>query len=204
MGKRLIGTGTTDSNGRCTIPYVGTGAGLVNMVAEYEDDEGIIQSKTYETLDCTFYDEGKKGEGHHNDNMWSNLNNNYQVDRGDDYTTLTPTDSGTLNRYTVVNNDIRPLPFVVEFDKPVYSGNTRSAIFVIGSKAIYYEYSGFANASHCKFQANEDGTLEIWFDGEKKPTSNFNPDTSIGVRFQTQQNASEDIIKFANFKIYPI
>lgn len=166
----------------------------------------IFQSEIYDVLDCTFYDEGKNGEGHHNDDMWSNLNNNYQVDRGDDYTTLTPTDSGTFNRYVIVNNDIRPLPFVVEFDKPVYTGDTSKAIFVVGSRAVYYSYdaNGLANALHCKFQANEDGTLEIWYDGAKILSSSFNPDSTMGIRFQTQGNASTDIIKFANFKIYPI
>lgn len=56
MAKRLIGTGTTDNNGTATIQYTGTGAGKIDIVAEYTDGESIIQSEIYEVLDTIAYE----------------------------------------------------------------------------------------------------------------------------------------------------
>ena len=54
--KRLIGQGVTDSSGVATIPYVGTGAGSLQIVAECEGEDGILQSETYSIEDCIIYD----------------------------------------------------------------------------------------------------------------------------------------------------
>ena len=59
MEKRLIGTGTTDANGNVIIPYVGTGAGLVNLVAEATIN-GSFVSKTVLVFDCFLYDTSSK------------------------------------------------------------------------------------------------------------------------------------------------
>lgn len=57
MAKRLIGSGTTGTDGSVSIPYNGTGAGVVNLSVETEID-GSIVSEIYEVLDCSFYDKG--------------------------------------------------------------------------------------------------------------------------------------------------
>ena len=54
MARRLIGTGTTDSNGRVTIEYTGTGAGRVQVTAETTD--GSLSSETYSRYDVLFKD----------------------------------------------------------------------------------------------------------------------------------------------------
>ena len=41
--RRLIGTGTTDSQGQVAITYTGTGAGKLDVIAECGD----LQSETY-------------------------------------------------------------------------------------------------------------------------------------------------------------
>lgn len=56
--KRLIGQGVTDSSGVATIPYVGTGAGSLQIVAECEGEDGILQSEIFVTLDCQYIDYG--------------------------------------------------------------------------------------------------------------------------------------------------
>ena len=54
MARRLIGTGTTDSNGKVSVTYTGTGAGKLQIVAE----SGSLLSEIYEIFDCLF-----KGSG---------------------------------------------------------------------------------------------------------------------------------------------
>lgn len=64
MAKHLIGTGTTDTNGTATIQYTGTGAGKIDIVAEYTDGESIIQSETYSLWDTIQYDNGYDTDYH--------------------------------------------------------------------------------------------------------------------------------------------
>ena len=54
MARRVIGTGTTGTDGSVTIPYTGTGAGLLQMEVETEID-GSIVSEPYNVWDCIFY-----------------------------------------------------------------------------------------------------------------------------------------------------
>ena len=54
MAYRKIGETVTDENGRAVINYTGTGAGKVDMIASYyeEDTSSIIVSVPYSVLDC--------------------------------------------------------------------------------------------------------------------------------------------------------
>ena len=60
VSRRLIGTATTDSNGNAVLEdgYTGTGAGLVDIIAQTTIDEQSVVSQPYDVLDCIFYDEG--------------------------------------------------------------------------------------------------------------------------------------------------
>lgn len=195
---KIYGGGVTGNSGAVSGIYSCSGAGLKEIVAK----SGNLQSNTYEVTDCTFYDKGLSGTGNHNDN-WTNNGNKFQIDRGSEYTTLTPTDSGSANRLITTSGAIPSVPFVVEFDKPVTTGNKTVMIFVLGNKAMYYSYYGIGEATHCKFQVNSDGTIYIWIDGERQsPNATYSNVDSI--RFQVQGNNSADAIKFSNFKIYPI
>lgn len=61
MTRRLIGTGTTDAQGRCVIEYTGTGAGLVNLQAEYSNEKDTIMSEICNIYDCLIADTGISG-----------------------------------------------------------------------------------------------------------------------------------------------
>ena len=52
MARRLIGTGTTDSNGKITVSYTGTGAGKLQLVAV----NGNLVSETYELYDTIVHE----------------------------------------------------------------------------------------------------------------------------------------------------
>ena len=51
-----IGEAYTDNNGIATLPYTGTGRGVVRGMAKSTVDERMIQSETYGVIDATFND----------------------------------------------------------------------------------------------------------------------------------------------------
>ena len=51
MTEQLLATLTTDEHGECTYTYTGEGNGVIQFLAKH----GIIQSETYEVLDCIYY-----------------------------------------------------------------------------------------------------------------------------------------------------
>ena len=90
MVKRLIGSDTTGTDGSVSIPYTGTGAGLVNLSVETEID-GSIVSETLPVWDYLVYDKATTNE---KSTDWTP--NGVSESVGDDGTTLT----GAVNRYT--------------------------------------------------------------------------------------------------------
>ena len=64
MARRQIGTGTTDSTGKITVSYTGTGAGKLQLVAV----QGNITSETYTLEDCYFIETGSPTSGYNPSN----------------------------------------------------------------------------------------------------------------------------------------
>ena len=93
MAKRLIGTGTTGTDGSCSIPYVGTGAGLVQMDVETEID-GSIVSGTYPVIDGFYYDTVSSDT---NQNYYVNTTTGTSIAYSNGYLVLT---LGTGSKYT--------------------------------------------------------------------------------------------------------
>ena len=91
MARRLIGTDTTGTDGSVTIPYTGTGAGLVQMDVETEID-GSIVSRTLSVLDTLMYDTGTNPSH----NIWGGDTSN--LSRGTEYSTLREAEEGTTTR----------------------------------------------------------------------------------------------------------
>ena len=83
MVKRLIGSDTTGTDGSVSIPYAGTGAGVVNLSVETEID-GSIVSEIYEVLDASYKDIGTDVP---KTARWYNQDNAF---------TVTPSTDGTL------------------------------------------------------------------------------------------------------------
>jgi len=122
---RLLGTGTTNSQGIATLNkdpddqtidgYTGVGAGKVDIIASDNEDptdtEAMISEPKIIT-DCRAYDHALSGEGNHNDTMWSSVTN---FTRGDSYTEIASTGSGygrtvTLNDNECLEIDIKMTP----------------------------------------------------------------------------------------------
>ena len=64
MARRLIGTGTTDANGKVSVSYEGEGAGVLQIVAE----SGSLLSETYILDDCYFIETGSPTSGYNPSN----------------------------------------------------------------------------------------------------------------------------------------
>lgn len=84
--RRLIGTGTTDSNGQVTVTYTGSGAGKVQLMAECGD----IQSEPYTLYDVSFKDIGTEDDY----TAWTYANN-ATISRASE-TTITQTDTASI------------------------------------------------------------------------------------------------------------
>lgn len=109
MAKELVATLVTDSNGEASYNYVGVGAGKIDFSAE----SGILQSETYEVLDCDFYDEATTTN--HNDNRWDTWSSYpVTVTRQTEYTLIEQATSGTIAYHIFPFADLNPS--IIEFD----------------------------------------------------------------------------------------
>lgn len=143
MGKRLITTGTTDSNGQVKITYTGKGAGKLQLTAE----SGTLQSETYVLTDALFISNGDL-----------NCSSNGQVTIETDGYTLSPIDTSTYAFVYYSTSSAGSTKWIrfdkgysIEFEVLSYTGtnifrldgNTSETIFTIGSTGKYrIEYLG--------------------------------------------------------------
>jgi len=198
MAKRLIGTGTTDSNGTATIQYTGTGAGKIDIVAEYTDGESIIQSETYETIDGIFLDRAVSGQ---KNTDWTNPSSNIQEVTDDNGTLLTNSNTSAMhywaNNYTQFNTG-----FAVEFDLHSYSDSATVGVRLLGTSShiLYFKSINCPQSCHLKIICDgtsvkyqiDNGDIVNWLTTDN---SNF----YVGFRFNGQYS-----IKYSNFVVYPI
>ena len=205
MAKRLIGTGTTDSQGQVVIEYTGTGAGKLDFIASTDNplSEGSLQSEIYEVTDCVFKDLGTQDSY----SAWIS-DSNFTVSRSDVETTITPTDNTAhASRYLTISS--YTVPFNIEFDFNLsFTGNASTGIMSIrqGSTSkgsITPNALGLTSGEYSHIKLTVTSTeLQINVDGtDKTPISHdgtFN-------RFYITQNANTlwQSIKYKNFIIYP-
>lgn len=197
--RRLIGTGTTDSQGQVAITYTGTGAGKLDVIAECGD----LQSETYTLYDVLFKDIGTDTE--YTD--WTSLIN-MDIARTTE-SVLTPTDSTvsgaaylTISDYTV--------PFNIEFDFNLsFTGNASYGIMSIrqgstSKAAVSPNALGLTSDKYSHIKLTVTSTeLKINVDGtDKTPISH----DGVFNRFYIWQNGNVlwQSIKYKNFIIYPI
>ncbi|DBA59611.1 TPA_asm: hypothetical protein CBHJFHIM_00051 [Methanobrevibacter gottschalkii virus vir075] len=194
MVKRLIGTGTTDENGRFTVSYNGKGTGKLQLKAEHED----VQSETYNITDCLYYDHGTLEE--HND-IWSVSGATGNLERTSEGTVLT----GNWGHFFVkhildyfLNQPVAVDVDIVNIQQP---GHARFQLYD-GTNNFIRTFSelGITNNSHL-YVRWEDSTIRICVNDELKVTAPVNLNKSR-VGFQTYHDLAS--ITFKNFMIYPI
>ena len=195
MVKRLIGTGTTGSDGSCVIPYEGTGAGLVNLSVETEID-GSIVSGTYSVIDATFRD-GATGTDYNSKIV--NHANILQYDRQEDGTLLTAPTSKGYWIFNQTSSSEYPLSenFCIECD--IVSVTSGVKLNLANGVWAYWDFGNESNL-HIKIECTDtEQVITVNGHEEYRHLHTYSENTS--VRFQVDQNAS---VKYKNFIIYPI
>ena len=198
MVKRLIGTGTTGSDGSCVIPYEGTGAGVVNLSVETEID-GSIVSETLNVLDCIFKDMGTSSDY----GTWTSTDfTDSKISRNNEYTTLIPQD----NYESQTKSSLPDTSLVIEFDMCLTYTTATGADFLrlIGSNTMSYNPTELGIVSgqwhHVKF--TRDGINMIPnVDGTNKQTKAVNSFSTFKI---VLNNTLCTDLKYKNFKVYPI
>ena len=119
MARRLIGTGTTDANGKVSVSYEGKGAGKLQLVAE----SGSLLSEIYSLYDCMLFDESTT---EHHKSIWRPFAG--EISYSENGTTWTSTTSSQQSYALLVNEGTTTyttpdIPVNIEFDLVSYNGN---------------------------------------------------------------------------------
>lgn len=184
---------TTNTNGIAICDYVGSGMGDIAIMAETEI-EGMIVSTPYEVCDATFYDKGLSGTGNHNDN-WTYAR--MSAERTSDGTILTS--SGAWAYCYVISGSTYFNPsFCIEFDVVSYT-DSPSIRFGKGGTSIAY---GISETGHYKIEWKTD-EINVIVNGTPKSHS-LSSLVGENVFIYFEHSATTDVLKYANFRIYPI
>ena len=203
MALRKIGECVTGTNGKCVIPYTGVGVGRLQMRGQYEEDERVILSETFVTLDTLFYEDGTTGTPNPN---WVKNGGNFDVTPSTDgilisnnftwavYYRANLGDTSTTRDYT--------LPVCVEFDFLESSDNSKWYLqFDDGSDmSIRGDIIQVTNDCHVTIRATSTDTF-IKVDNGTERALGYAVASPTGVALRLQGGAS---LKFKDFKIYPI
>ena len=195
MVKRLIGSDITGTDGSVSIPYAGTGAGVVNLSVETEID-GSIVSGTYSVIDATFRD-GATGTDYNSKIV--NHANILQYDRQEDGTLLTAPTSKGYWIFNQTSSSEYPLSenFCIECD--IVSVTSGVKLNLANGVWAYWDFGNESNL-HIKIECTDtEQVITVNGHEEYRHLHTYSENTS--VRFQVDQNAS---VKYKNFIIYPI
>jgi len=200
MARRLIGSGTTDSNGRISVPYTGKGAGKIQLVAV----SGTLQSETYSVWDYIKYDKGTIND--HKD-IWTVSRG--KLERMEEYTSIS---QGTDTQYLV------KIPFskgqVVEFDYnlidigtgqlynwQIYFRNGGTTVFA-DSLYLFTQTPQLNTWYHVKIEVTD--VISIYPQYRETPIIDSSKDPSLINEFAFYNPNGIKEVAFKNFKVYPI
>ena len=202
MTRRLIGTGTTDAQGRCVIEYTGTGAGLVNLQAEYSNEKDTIQSDVVNVFDAIFYDRGVTGAKNEN---WTNFNNRLTVQVGDNGTTLTGYESANGYYFARGDNPFTFTDYTAEFtvvgtiDSSVRwfhqnKDSTNEIVFIFNS-------GWFGQDENNVKITVSNGVATLFVNGTQRGTTNLTVNSPYEIAFRFA-NGTQNTITYKDFKVY--
>ena len=205
---RLLGTGVTDVNGNAVMTkdaggqtlvhsYTGTGAGLVDVVAECTIDSSTIVSTPYEVLDCLKYDKGTSDA--HND-IWDNQS---YVSRGTDYSTLQATTSARGFHFMskIAETDFK-IKFKIHNTSAPSGANIVWQFDTTSQQANGFAYYGITGGDVEITKIGNNVTTKV--NGETTRTNTLNKSASEIFRMSFMTGANGDNILISDLEAYPI
>lgn len=196
MARRLIGTDTTGTDGSVTIPYTGTGAGVVQMDVETEID-GSIVSVPCNVIDSILAFDGSSVTSNFNDvyNVLKSVDNGYikieQQNTSNKWQTFTV--GGQSTGWLDPTKDYR-----CEFDFQLGT-NTYNVFGICGGNVALSRVND--TDEHSAKVELIDGVVNLYFDGNTSSYHQVNVGSDTTCSFGLN---NLDYIKVKNFKLYPI
>ena len=207
MVLRFLGESVTDSNGLAVLPdgYTGTGAGLVDIIAQTTIDESTVVSNTYPVWDTLFYDDGVTSP---KTATWSNYQDRITVtvDSTNGTTLLRDANSGT--GYYFADNSTTTgffdftTPLIIEFEMGAISDKSNSGIdFATSNLDNNKTFNQLGIAENDSIKIIYDGSvIKVYRNGSTTSNDvNLSITGSFGIGFFILPNKS---VTFKNFKIY--
>ena len=199
MVLRFLGESVTDSNGLAVLPdgYTGTGAGLVDIIAQTTIDESTVVSEPYEVIDAIFRDIGDTD----NSSNWSLSSVGYT--QSNDAVTLNNATGSTKWCIPKVNGSNISLDttkdYCIEID--IKNVNCTDLRIILQNTSVYlHSYVSTSDFTHIKiYSSKSEGKTYYIIDGTTRSVNNGTTDTSISLRI-----ANGEGYMFKNFCIYPI
>lgn len=197
-----ITSAKTDKNGIATIPYVGTGKGMMTVEANYYKDGGIFLQETYEVYDCQFYDIATTN----NKNTYWRNNNAFTVSvtaNGSHITEITNNGelmpSNTPNAIYWGDRKLFDIPIIVQMEISDITNYLRFVVFY-NNKQV-----------NSIFEENGTYTFNISSEGITKTvngiTTTLTTDSvsgQVSLGFVDSSASSTGELTFKNFMVYPI
>ena len=199
MAYRLLGSGTTDSNGRATHTYTGVGAGELDVVASLDNPivSGSVQSEPYSIWDTLFFDDGVTSPKTAN---WNNYQSRLTVTVDETGTTLLRDASSGTGYY--LTPSAYATPFVMEFEMVSISNKTNCGIdFAVNGNDNNKTFNALVINSGDAIKLTYDGTtIKVYRNGSSTPNEiALSVSGNIDIGFVVGVNES---IKFKDLKIY--
>lgn len=199
MGKRLIATGTTDSNGQVKITYTGKGAGKLQLTAE----SGTLTSPTYELIDSVLRDGGVTDD--HNNNAFGYNTTYITASTNTTGTTVENLDTSGFRAYTSRNPTNNSYnwdgDYAIEMD--IISGDegVRMQLYTDNSNVISRTLSelGLTSGGHLRIEYSN-GTATYYVDGTQSYTRTLSL-TTYNIRMFLSASST---FTYKNFMVYPI
>jgi len=217
MAYRLLGSGTTDSNGRATYTYTGAGNGEIDVIASLDNPivSSSVQSKPYPVEDVFVFDSGIYGSANETDRM--QYQTRLTIETLSDGTGTLLTQTGNSNGTLAFNKHGSTIsawtdtidytvPFAIEVDIVSFSDNA-CGVFV-GDSTFTQTFSagavGFTANSHLKMVFNGT-TVKGYINNETTPSYSYNLALSSAVRCGLYVGTgSGKTLKYKNVKIYSV
>lgn len=198
-----ITSAETDKNGIATIPYVGTGKGMMTVEAHYYKNGGIFLQETYEVWDTLKFDNGTSTS--HND-IWSD--NTEALTRASEYSTLKEGgSSNVILGLTIPSSNIR-----IEFDLYQADGGNTDFFYQFNQSGAYKNGGSVDHLgkslnqwNHIVIDLPSSSGYHLLSDGVNTPVQrSMTWDTTSNILFRLWTAGNMTELRFKNFKVYPI